>query len=29
MSANKKVQQAAGVEKMRLNSWNVGMSYAF
>lgn len=29
MSANKKVQQAAGVEKMRLNTWNVGMSYAF
>jgi len=29
MSVNKKVQQAAGVEKMRLNSWNVGMSYAF
>jgi len=29
LSANKKVQQAAGVEKMRLNTWNVGMSYAF
>lgn len=29
MSANKKVQQAAGVEKMRLNNWYVGMSYAF
>jgi len=29
MSANKKVQQAAGVEKIRLNNWYVGMSYAF
>ncbi|NYF37823.1 outer membrane beta-barrel protein [Stenotrophomonas sp. JAI102] len=29
MSVNRKVQQAAGVEKMRLNSWNVGVSYAF
>ncbi len=29
MSANKKVQQAAGVEKKRLNNWDMGMSYAF
>lgn len=29
LSVNKKVQQAAGQEKMRFNTWNVGMSYAF